>query len=49
MAENRDRRQRRPQKPVTYLVIVALGALIALGAAWETTRVSTTGEVVAPG
>jgi hypothetical protein len=44
MAENRNRRHRRAQKPVAYLAIAALSAFIALGAAWETTRVSAPGE-----
>jgi hypothetical protein len=44
LAEDRDRRRRRAQKPVAYVVIAALSAVIALGAAWETTRLSAPGE-----
>ncbi len=38
MADSRVRRQRRPKRPVAYLVIVAVCGVIALGSAWEGAR-----------
>jgi hypothetical protein len=37
-------RQRQAQKPIAYLIIFALCALIALGAAWEVAQVTGTAQ-----
>ena len=46
MADLRARRQRRPKRPVAYVIIVALSAAVALGAAWEATRSAGTIKVI---
>jgi hypothetical protein len=35
MAETRERRRRRPQRPAVYLTLLTLGAVVALGGAWS--------------
>jgi hypothetical protein len=35
MADDRERRTRRPKRPVVYLTLVAVCAVVALGSAWE--------------
>jgi len=38
MPDSRERRQRRPKRPVAYLVLAAFCAVFALGSAFEATR-----------
>jgi hypothetical protein len=38
MAEARDRRQRRPKRPIVYAIILAVCGAVALGSAWATMR-----------
>jgi hypothetical protein len=35
MAETREARRRRPKRPALYMILLTLGAVIALGSAWR--------------